>query len=40
MTEVRKIMDQLNDTEGVIGCGIVSKDGRPVEMRLPSSTNV
>jgi len=40
MTEVRKILDQLNALEGIIGCGIVSKDGRPVEMRLPSSMNV
>ena len=40
MTEVRKILDQLNTTEGVIGCGIVSKDGRPVEMRLPPNMNV
>ncbi len=40
MTEVRKILDQLKTIEGVIGCGIVSKDGRPVEMRLPSDMNV
>ncbi len=40
MTEVRKILDQLKDIQGVIGCGIVSKDGRPVEMRLPSNMNV
>ena len=40
MTEVRKILDQLNAMEGIIGCGIVSKDGRPVEMRLPSNMNV
>ena len=40
MTEVRKILDQLKTTEGVIGCGVVSKDGRPVEMRLPPDMNV
>ena len=40
MTEVRKILDQLKEIQGVIGCGIVSKDGRPVEMRLPSNMNV
>lgn len=40
MTEVRKILDQLKAIQGVIGCGIVSKDGRPVEMRLPSNMNV
>jgi len=40
MTEVRNILDQLKATEGVIGCGIVSKDGRPVEMRLPANMNV
>ena len=40
MTEVRKIMDQLKATQGIIGCGIVSKDGRPVEMRLPLNMNV
>lgn len=40
MTEVRKIMDQLKATEDIIGCGIVSKDGRPVEMRLPPNMNL
>ncbi len=40
MTEVRKILDQLKAIQGVIGCGIVSKDGRPVEMRLPPNMNV
>ena len=40
MTEVRKILDQLKALEGIIGCGIVSKDGRLVEMRLPSNMNV
>ncbi len=39
MTEVRKILDQLKTTNGVMGCGIVSKDGRPVEMRLPPNMN-
>ena len=36
MTEVREILDQLKAIQGVI----VSKDGRPVEMRLPSNMNV
>lgn len=40
MIEVRKILDQLKSTQGVIGCGIVSKEGRPVEMRLPPNMNV
>ncbi len=40
MTEVRMILDQLKATPGIIGCGIVSKDGRPVEMRLPPDMNV
>jgi len=39
MNEVRKILDQLKDIQGIIGCGVVSKDGRPVEMRLPSDMN-
>ena len=39
MIEVRKILDQLKSTEGVIGCGVVSKDGRPVELRTPDKMN-
>lgn len=38
-TEVGKLLDQLSKTRGVLGCGIVSKDGRPVEMRLPDTMN-
>ena len=30
-------MDDLNSVKGVMGSGIVSKDGRPVEMRLPKA---
>ena len=39
MIEVRKILERLNSTEGVIGCGIVSKDGRPVELMVPEKMN-
>ncbi|MFO7618659.1 MAG: roadblock/LC7 domain-containing protein [Thermoplasmata archaeon] len=39
MNEIGKLLDQLNDTEGVLGCGIVTRDGRPVEMRLPDKMN-
>lgn len=39
MKEIKNLMDQLMGTSGVLGCGIVTKDGRPVEMRLPESMN-
>lgn len=39
MKEIKNILDQLMGTSGVLGCGIVTKDGRPVEMRLPESMN-
>jgi len=39
MSEIVKLIDQLSKTKGVLGCGIVSKDGRPVEMRLPENMN-
>ena len=39
MPEIAKLMDQLKDVKGVLGCGIVTRDGRPVEMRLPEKMN-
>lgn len=39
MNEINKILDQLRETKGVLGCGVVTKDGRPVEMRLPDGMN-
>ena len=39
MNEIAKLLDQLSATKGVLGCGIVTKDGRPVEMRLPDKMN-
>ncbi|MDD4308007.1 MAG: roadblock/LC7 domain-containing protein [Thermoplasmata archaeon] len=39
MNEIGKLLDQLSRTKGVLGCGIVTKDGRPVEMRLPEKIN-
>ena len=39
MNEINRILDQLRETKGVLGCGIVTKDGRPVEMRLPDKMN-
>jgi len=35
MIEIKKLMDEMNSVQGVMGSGVVSKDGRPVEMRLP-----
>jgi len=35
MIEVKKLMDELSTVVGVLGSGIVSKDGRAVEMRFP-----
>lgn len=40
MEEVREILGRLKDAKGIVGCGIVSRDGRPVDMRLPSGMNV
>ena len=37
--EVKRILEQMSELEGVIGCGIVSKDGRPVELRTPDKMN-
>jgi predicted regulator of Ras-like GTPase activity (Roadblock/LC7/MglB family) len=39
MNEISRILDQLSETKGVLGCGVVTKDGRPVEMRLPDGMN-
>ncbi|MDO9538134.1 MAG: roadblock/LC7 domain-containing protein, partial [Thermoplasmata archaeon] len=39
MTEIANILEELKGIEGVLGCGIVTKDGRPVEMRLPPNMN-
>ena len=39
MSEINILMDKLKGTKGVLGCGIVTRDGRPVEMRLPDSMN-
>ena len=38
--EVKNLLDELKGTTGVIGCGLVTKDGRPVEMRLPENMNL
>ena len=40
MTEVRKLMNELNALGGVIGSGIVSRDGRAVDMRFPGNYNL
>jgi predicted regulator of Ras-like GTPase activity (Roadblock/LC7/MglB family) len=40
MNEINSILDKLKSTRGVLGCGVVSKDGRPVEMRLPEQINI
>lgn len=37
MIDIKTLMDELNAVQGVMGSGIVSKDGRPVEMRLPKA---
>ena len=39
MTDVRKLMDDLNSLDGVTGSGIVSRDGRAVDMRFPAEFN-
>jgi predicted regulator of Ras-like GTPase activity (Roadblock/LC7/MglB family) len=39
MNMVGKLLDELKGTTGVLGCGIVTRDGRPVEMRLPERMN-
>ncbi len=39
MSMIEKLLDELNGTKGVLGCGIVTRDGRPVEMRLPEKMN-
>ena len=36
MTEVNELLNELSSTEGVLGCGIVSRDGRPIDLRLSS----
>jgi predicted regulator of Ras-like GTPase activity (Roadblock/LC7/MglB family) len=35
MTEVKTLMDELSSVEGVLGAGVISKDGKAVEMRIP-----
>jgi predicted regulator of Ras-like GTPase activity (Roadblock/LC7/MglB family) len=35
MTEVKTLMDELSSVEGVLGAGVISKDGKAVEMRMP-----
>jgi predicted regulator of Ras-like GTPase activity (Roadblock/LC7/MglB family) len=39
MKEVRKLIDELEAIEGVLGSGIVSKDGRIIYMRLSEEIN-
>jgi len=39
MNEINQLLDQLKNAKGVLGCGIVTRDGRPVEMRLPEKMN-
>lgn len=40
MTEVRKLMNELNSLDGIMGSGIVSRDGRAVDMRFPGEFNL
>ncbi|MBA3046300.1 MAG: roadblock/LC7 domain-containing protein [Candidatus Thermoplasmatota archaeon] len=39
MNEIITLLDQLMNVDGVLGCGVVTRDGRPVEMRLPDRMN-
>jgi predicted regulator of Ras-like GTPase activity (Roadblock/LC7/MglB family) len=39
MIEVRKLINELDSIDGVLGAGIVSKDGRTIEVRVPDNMN-
>jgi predicted regulator of Ras-like GTPase activity (Roadblock/LC7/MglB family) len=39
MSMIVELLDELKSAKGVLGCGIVTRDGRPVEMRLPEKMN-
>lgn len=39
MKEVKNLIDELEAIEGVLGSGIVSKDGRMIYMRLAEEIN-
>lgn len=39
MTEVKELLSELSSTEGVLGCGIISRDGRPIDLRLSGGLN-
>lgn len=39
MIEVRKLINELDSIDGVLGAGIVSKDGRTIDMRVPGDMN-
>jgi predicted regulator of Ras-like GTPase activity (Roadblock/LC7/MglB family) len=34
MTNVKRLLGELSAAHGVLGCGIVSRDGRPIDMYL------
>jgi predicted regulator of Ras-like GTPase activity (Roadblock/LC7/MglB family) len=40
MTELKRLMDELSSLEGILGSGIISKDGKAVEMRMPEKLNL
>ena len=37
MTEVRKLLEDVMAVFGILGCGVVSRDGRAVEVILPKN---